>query len=185
MGLSLDGTRESYVRLTPSTCSPEDRSMTDQAVTDTNPAATIDTWLAEAAARQELNAKLLVQNKTALFDALVATGVTRVSVSFDGVGDSGQIEDISVRAGDAVVDLPAREIEMVGAEWGQKEPQRAPMKLSEAIEQLVYDILEDTHMGWEHNAGAFGEFTFDTAEQSITLDYNERYESSVYYQHLF
>jgi hypothetical protein len=143
------------------------------------------TWLVEAAARQELHAKLLSHNKAALFDALVAAGITSVVVTFDGVGDSSQIEDISVRAGDAVVDMPAREIEMARAEWGQTEPQRSQMSLGNAIEQLVYDLLEDTHMGWENNAGAFGEFIFDTAEQSITLDYNERIESSEYTQHRF
>ena len=39
-------------------------------------------------------------NKTALFDALAAAGITSVLVHFDGSGDSGQIEDIDATAGE-------------------------------------------------------------------------------------
>ena len=35
-------------------------------------------------------------------------------------------------------------------------------------------ILEQTHGGWENNDGAYGEFTFDVAERTIKLDFNER-----------
>ena len=159
--------------------------MTDESDTATNPAATIDKWLAEAAAQQALRAKLLAPNKTALFDALAAAGVTHVEVSFDGSGDSGQIEHIAVRAGDAVVDMPAGEIEITRATFGHTEPQRSRVSLSDAVEQLVYDLLEATHDGWQDNAGAFGEFVFDTAKRSITLDHNERFEDSTYTQHVF
>ena len=31
-----------------------------------------------------------------------------------------------------------------------------------------------THDGWENSDGAYGDFTFDVAERTITLDYNER-----------
>jgi hypothetical protein len=42
-----------------------------------------------------------------------------------------------------------------------------------------------THDGWENSDGAYGDFTFDIAERTITLDYNERYMQSEYSQHLF
>ena len=38
--------------------------------------------------------QLLAANKDALFDALAAAGIETVTVTFDGYGDSGQIEDI-------------------------------------------------------------------------------------------
>lgn len=53
------------------------------------------------------------------------------------------------------------------------------------IERLVYDLLTDTHCGWENNDGAYGDFTFDVAERTITLDHNERYTASEYSQHVF
>ena len=49
----------------------------------------------------------------------------------------------------------------------------------------MYDFLAQTHSGWEDNEGAFGEFTFDIAARTITLDYNERYIESANDQHVF
>lgn len=48
---------------------------------------------------------LLPANKTALFDALAAANITVVVVTFDGYGDSGQIENIEAKAGDEIVTL--------------------------------------------------------------------------------
>ena len=42
-----------------------------------------------------------------------------------------------------------------------------------------------THGGWENNDGAYGEYTFDVAERTITLDYNERHMESDYSMHVF
>lgn len=57
--------------------------------------------------------------------------------------------------------------------------------MREVVETLVYALLEQTHCGWENNEGAYGEFTFDVGDRSITLDYNERIESSEYTRHVF
>ncbi|KEZ19420.1 hypothetical protein CP98_01941 [Sphingobium yanoikuyae] len=43
---------------------------------------------------------------------------------------------------------------------------------------MAYDLLKEKHDGWENSDGAYGEFTFDVAAQTITLDYNERFMSS-------
>ena len=59
------------------------------------------------------------------------------------------------------------------------------MSVDEAVEQLAYDFLSETHGGWENNGGAYGEFTFDVAEGTITLDYNERYTATEFYSHEF
>ncbi|CAM5299378.1 hypothetical protein AFEL58S_00421 [Afipia felis] len=132
-----------------------------------------------------LTTKLRERNKTALFDVLAAAGISHVAVSFDGYGDSGQIENIETKANDTVVDLPPGTITIGLAEWGRGDATSRDLSLAAAIEQLAYGFLEDTHSGWENNGGAYGDFLFDVAERSITLDYNERFESSEYTQHLF
>jgi hypothetical protein len=132
-----------------------------------------------------LHAELQHQNQAALFDALAAAGVTLIVVTFDGYGDSGQIENIEAEAGDAVVAMPAGEVEIAEAIWDQPEPSRSTVSIADAIERLAYDFLERTHCGWENNDGAYGGFTFDVAERTITLDYNERYTASEYSQHVF
>jgi hypothetical protein len=55
----------------------------------------------------------------------------------------------------------------------------------DAIEKLVYDLLEQTYSGWEDNQGAYGDFLFDVSERTITLNFNERIETSEYTQHVF
>ncbi len=141
--------------------------------------------LAQSRAYGELCDTVRTGNKTALFDALSAAGITKVVVHFDGYGDSGQIEDIAAYAGDADAEIPSGAIEIAQPRWGEPETHHDSCSLRDAIEALSYDALEETHGGWENNEGAYGDFTFDVAARTITLDYNERYESSEYTQHIF
>jgi hypothetical protein len=69
--------------------------------------------------------------------------------------------------------------------WESPEIQRQTLTVRETIETVVYDFLRQTHDGWENSDGAYGEFTFDVAERTIKLDYNERYTSSEHYSHEF
>ena len=142
-------------------------------------------WETKRAAHDRLHAELQPLNKAVLFDALAAASVTLVVVSFDGYGDSGQIENVEVKAGDTVVAMPESTIEIAEAVWDQPEPNRTTISIADVIERLVYDLLTDTHCGWENNDGAYGDFTFDVAERTITLDYNERYTECEYSQHVF
>jgi hypothetical protein len=124
-------------------------------------------------------------NNAALFDALAGAGITTVVVQFDGGGDSGQVESIEARIGENLADLPAAQVELAQSSWGSPEIERTAFPIRDAIEQIAYDFLEETHCGWENNDGAYGEFTIDVAERSITLDYNERISEAIYSQHVF
>lgn len=141
--------------------------------------------LAQSRAFDELCKTVRAGNKTMLFDALAAAGITKVVVHFDGYGDSGQIEDIAAYTGDSGASIPAGAIEMARPRWGETEADHDSCSLGDAIEALAYDALEEMHGGWENNDGAYGVFTFDVAARTITLDYNERYETSEYTQHIF
>ena len=142
-------------------------------------------WEMKAAVRAKLDAELFALNKTALLDALAFAGVTRVVVSFDGYGDSGQIENVEARAGEDPVTMPGVAIEIAEAVWDQAEPKRSFISIAEAVESLAYDVLEKTHCGWENGDGAYGDVIFDVAEGAITLDYNERYTASENHTHTF
>lgn len=138
---------------------------------------------AQHAARAAFAANALPTNKTALFDTLAAAGITSVVVTFDGAGDSGQMNEIDARAGEIAAELPAVAVEIATPAWDGTGLDRRCVPIAEAIEALAYEFLEDTHGGWEINEGAFGEFTFDVAARSIQLDYNERIETSEYHGH--
>ncbi|MCR8493017.1 DUF6878 family protein [Brucella anthropi] len=154
---------------------------------DTTPQHTppLSEWETLAAARTQLETELFVLNKAELLNALALAGVTHVVVTFDGYGDSGQIEDVQVRAGDDDLTMPSAVIELCEAVWGEPEPKRSSVSIATAVESLAYDVLERCHGGWENNDGAYGDITFDVAARTITLDYNERYTASENYTHNF
>src|SRR3546814_6040259 len=95
---------------------------------------------AQSAAREALATALLPVNKTALFDVLAAAAVTTVVVSFDGYGDSGQIESVEARAGDDVVDLPAITVTQAAALWDGSGSEESTPLLTDAIESLAHDL---------------------------------------------
>jgi hypothetical protein len=147
-------------------------------------AAPVPDWETKHA-EHERDAELRPFNKTAVFDTLAAAGITIVVVAFDGYGDSGQIENVEAKAGEELVALPSEEFVVASAVWDQAEPERTTMTIHDAIERLVFDYLGMTHDGWENSDGAYGDFTLDVAERTITLDSNERYMQSEYSQHVF
>lgn len=148
-------------------------------------AATMASFEASKLAHETLSAIALGKNKEVLFTALRVAGITEVIVTFDGAGDSGQIEDIEVRCGDAVVVMPEIEITLSHVCWGIDQIEIRSMSLQDAVETLVYDLLSDSHGGWENCDGASGEFRFDAGVRTILLDYNERFTSSEHYSHSF
>jgi hypothetical protein len=60
-------------------------------------------------------------NRDRMFDGLTAAGITHVTVTFDGEGDSGQIESIGAWTGDKAVDFPAVEIPYAALTWENPE----------------------------------------------------------------
>lgn len=142
-------------------------------------------FMARRAEHELREAALLPANKAALFDVLAAARITTVTVTFDGSGDSGQVEDIDAWRGDELADLPPDEITIASACWGDPGFAARTMPVEQAIEQLAYDLLSMTHGGWENNDGAYGEFTFDVATRVISLDHNDRYTATEYYSHEF
>ena len=159
--------------------------MSDNSETAPETSPTPSDWTTLDALRSRLEAELFSLNKAALLDALALAGITHVVVTFDGYGDSGQIENVDVRAGDDYVAMPDARIELAQALWRQSAPERSTVTIAMAVESLVYDVLERTHGGWENNDGAYGDITFDVAERTITLDYNERYTAFENYTHRF
>ena len=142
--------------------------------------------LAEQAAREAAEVALHARNKEVLFDGLRLVGIAHVLVSFDGSGDSGQIESIEARSdADQSATLPAAQITFAGIDWQSGAPTERRLTLEGAVEELVYDLLSDTHCGWQDNDGAYGEFCIDARTRTIHLEFNERFSSSELFTHDF
>lgn len=123
--------------------------------------------------------------------------VTSFQVSFEGSGDSGQIENVSnfkfegetdddeeynddqpteqeKTILDSLVDFPVEN----GYTWNNDEKvptfQENPT-VEDAITSLCYELLESKESGWGNNDGAFGTFTFNVKEKTCHLEFNSRF----------
>jgi len=124
--------------------------------------------------------------KDAVFDALARAGVAGVTVTFDGSCDDGQIESVVARDAQAnAVVLPADDVAVTEPLWDGSGVETSTVPLAEAIEQLAYAFLERTHDGWENDDGAYGEFTYDVASRTVSLEFNERYTATETTTHEF
>jgi hypothetical protein len=119
----------------------------------------------------------IAADKNAVFDILNELGIDRITVTFDGYGDSGQIESIEVFAdGEKPAVLPDNRLVTFHGE---------ETRLREAIETLAYDCLEASEPGWENNEGAYGTFVFAVADRTIVLEHNARVSDVATSHHSF
>lgn len=154
----------------------KDRAMANEPATATNNGEVVATTVMDAYERnREGLTRVTAHNKEVVFDALSAAGITSVTVSFDGEGDSGQMDDITAYVGDGRRDLPDVQVDVVKAAGDSDTLHRAQASLRDAVVDLCYAVLEEEQGGWEINEGAYGEFTFSVAERRIDLDFNARY----------
>jgi hypothetical protein len=142
-------------------------------------------WLLRDQEFVRLCASTLSDNKTVLFDALATARIDTVEVTFNGYADEGQIDGAVADGEGGDTDLHSINVEIARVERGGQIVTRLTLSVKDAIEKLVYDLLEQTYSGWEDNQGAYGDFLFDVAERTITLNFNERIETSEYTQHVF
>jgi hypothetical protein len=124
------------------------------------------------------------RNKNVIFDALSEAGIHRVTVDYDGSGDSGQIESVEAwSTANEKVPLPSSR----KVPWASGNPDRpvSEIGLEAAVEELAWDYLWDEHGGWENNDGAFGTFAFDVSARTIALEHNERFTDVNTFSHQF
>lgn len=124
-------------------------------------------------------------NKEILFDLLGSHGVKVVTVTFDGGGDSGQIEEVDVPRKVASIVVEGAKVSN-GKTWspdGYKESYKHDPTVRELIESLCYSALETMYGGWENNDGAFGEFRFLVKDRVVAFDFNQRYTDSELHEH--
>jgi hypothetical protein len=126
------------------------------------------------------NARCWRENAQRIINRLEELGCTEViSVTFDGYGDSGAIDDVAL--GDAFAD---QAVEILRIErsfnqgaWTQRETTVATT-LRDAIEHMAYDYISETGVNWYDNDGGFGELVLDMPNRTLALEINARYTDS-------
>jgi hypothetical protein len=90
---------------------------------------------------------------------LKSIGVASVAVEYDGCGDSGQIEDVTCR------NAQGDPVELTGDAG----------VIQTELSDLLYDLLEVRHPGWENNDGACGEFEWDLQTDALRHTHRDRF----------
>jgi hypothetical protein len=121
--------------------------------------------------------------KIAVCETLAAAGITQVVVEFDGYADNGQIQTLTAYQGDPQISLPDTKV-LRQIPCGSPE-QDEQANLYDAIENLCYDYLEETHPGWPNDDGAYGEFRINVQKRTVELDYNGRFTDTWHESHTF
>jgi hypothetical protein len=94
-----------------------------------------------------------VQN---LFAQLKLLNVNSFEIEFDGSGDSGQIEGVTFYdTSIEVMDIPEDTISWVYTAYGQ-EPKDTKVTIHKAVEDLGYQMLEESGHDWYNNEGGYG-----------------------------
>jgi hypothetical protein len=94
-----------------------------------------------------------VQN---LFAQLKLLNVNSFEIEFDGSGDSGQIEGVTFcDSSHEVMDIPEDTISWVYTAYGQ-EPKDTKVTIHKAVEDLGYQMLEESGHDWYNNEGGYG-----------------------------
>ena len=120
-----------------------------------------------------------------MFDALASARIDTAEVTFNGYADEGQIDGAVADGEGGDTDLQSIHVEIARVECGNQIVTRQTLSVKDAIEKLVYDLPPQTYGGRDINPGAYGDFLFDVGDRTVTLNFNERIETSEYTQHVF
>ena len=121
--------------------------------------------------------ELVRDTKDFVFDILEKEGIASFEVEFNGEGDSGQIEGISLDEKLLTRKIKGCKVKN-GTRWDPTTQTSSPVwendvTLQAIIEGVCYDLLENFG-GWEINEGSYGTFNFDVKKRSAGLTMNER-----------
>ena len=124
------------------------------------------------------DAELRPVNKTVVFDALAAAGITIVVVAFDGYGDSGQIENVEAKSGEDLVALPSGDVEIASAVWGQADPERTAMTVHDAAMTRISSLARSKVCGVSISPEKKTSFSFIATKPGSTIAVSARRRSS-------
>lgn len=94
-------------------------------------------------------------------ERLQSAGVVRVEARYNGYGDSGNIEDVTLT------------------------PEAASLEtdLKVKLEDLLWGTAYDLHPGFEINEGGDGEIDWDVTKDAMSIEHREHFTQSNHYSH--
>jgi hypothetical protein len=121
------------------------------------------------AAYRDLSEKMRHPNRVALFDALSATRISLIIVTFGGDVGHGRIAHLTLIADDCSARLPLGPVTLSIPQWGLPEPLPLKLTIPHAIERMAYDCLEQSYGTCEAALSFPDKLVFNVASRSIGL----------------
>ncbi len=117
------------------------------------------------------------RSKDALLPILKENGIKYAAISYNGYGDSGQVEQISVYSFDredapedvydgvCQIDIPKVNVTIDGR----------PNNLEEHLSQIGWAMAYNAHPGFENNEGGQGTVIIDVDASKVTINHGINY----------
>lgn len=125
------------------------------------------------------------KNKELLRAVMQTLGITSIAVEFDGSGDSGQVEGVTVVPETKQDQFDNTQTKVFrttcffsAGSYDAKE-EEAACSAPELAEDFAYEVLEQHHGGWEINDGAYGTIIIH-ADGRGSIEYNQRVMETEY-----
>jgi len=99
-------------------------------------------------------------------------------VEYSGSGDSGQIEEISIKPDNLKIKVDVGTWKKFDQQSFEYKETNEPKSLETFIEDFCYELLEDNHSGWEINEGQSGAIEWDIKENDLSHNYTTYIEHS-------
>lgn len=129
-------------------------------------------------------ASVLGRNKHILLSALRQAGITQVTVTYAGTGDSGSVYGVEAEMPEgthfdamAPVPLYANQAICSDGAWQTIEVEQST-SVEQALRDFADDIVDWLHGSWED--GASGSVVFDCAADSVRVEHNAYFTDSDY-----
>ena len=128
------------------------------------------------------------QHVANLFAQLKLLNVNSFEIEFDGSGDDGQINEIYFYdANNEVINIPSDTISWVYSEYGDTKPHEQQVTLQKAVEDLGYNMLNESGHDWYNNDGGYGRISILIEGQDgkpyVDMDMNIRISDSEHYEY--
>ena len=99
-------------------------------------------------------------------------------VEYSGSGDSGEIEEISIKPDNLKIKVDVGTWKKFDQQSFEYKETNEPKPLKDFIEDFCYELLEDNHGGWEINEGQSGAIEWDIKENDLSHNYTTYIEHS-------
>lgn len=128
------------------------------------------------------------QHVANLFTHLKLLNVNSFEIEFDGSGDDGQIDQIYFYdANNETINIPRDTISWVYSEYGDTKPHEQQVTLQKAVEDLGYEMLNESGHDWYNNDGGYGRINILIEGQDgkpyVDMDMNIRISDSEHYEY--